>query len=156
MMDCFRFRVLVCVLAVPLVSGCAPSEDETTGASEAEANDQQDNDTDNSGEAILMPDTAWLSVGSDGSVQTTFIDAGGRYRDFRNGVASDSGAWETRPDGSICMTPDAGRGDCWSFGDLEEDGSTIATSANGRRVEVKRITYNAPPVEDTEEAEESN
>ena len=138
-------------LTAPLVllgfAGCAPAEDAAEGNSSAEATETPESAAENSSEAILMADTAWLSVGSDGSVQTTFIDPGGRYRDFRNGVAADTGSWEGRPDGTVCFTPDEGRGDCWSSSALEEDGSALVTSAEGKRVEIKRITYIAPPAE---------
>jgi hypothetical protein len=130
------------------LAACAPAEDAGAGDSVPEAAEAQDNVAENPSEAILMADTAWLSVGSDGSVQTTFLDPGGRYRDFRNGVAADTGSWEGRPDGTVCLNPDEGRGDCWTSSAFNEDGSALVTSADGKRVELKRITYIAPPADE--------
>lgn len=145
---------LFAALSICLLAGCAPEGGGAENSSEEEAGDTQEGPSEDANEALLMADTAWLSVGSDGSVQTTFLDADGQYRDFRNGVAADTGSWESRLDGSLCLTPAVGRGDCWTSEKLEDDGSTILTSAGGKRVEIKQITYTAPPVldEDTEES----
>ena len=143
------FRLIV-PFAFAAIAGCAPAQDPATDAGEEDAVQSASNDA-STDETLLMADTAWLSVGSDGSVQTTFLDTGGRYRDFRNGEAADAGSWASRPDGSICFTPEGGLGDCWTSGKLEDDGSTIVTSAGGKRVAIKRITYIAPPSDDDAE-----
>ncbi|MEP0392809.1 MAG: hypothetical protein ABJ205_08005 [Erythrobacter sp.] len=142
-------RFLAC-LSLLVVTACAPADE---GVDEAQASGG-DNSTGDAPQAepMLMADTGWLSVGSDGSVQTTFLDTGGRYRDFRNGTALDTGDWEQRPDGSLCFTPDGGQGGCWTPDTPGEDGSIIVTSTDGKRVEIKRITYTPPPVEKVTEA----
>lgn len=141
---------LLAPFGILALAACAPAKEGSNGSGETQANETPSNTA--SGEApaapMLMADTGWLSVGSDGSVQTTFLDTGGRYRDFRNGVAADTGVWERRPDGSVCFSPDAGQGRCWSAGQPEKDGSIIVTSASGRRVEIKPITYTTPPVDE--------
>ncbi|WP_407875644.1 hypothetical protein [Qipengyuania nanhaisediminis] len=99
------------------------------------------------GTEIAMAGTAWLTVGTDGAVQTTFVDEDGRYRDFRNSEPFGQGSWEQRPDGTICFEPDSGTGACW---EIEPDGSEtdiFATDSEGRRIDIKRITY-APPQDD--------
>ena len=146
--------VFVAPLVLSGLAACAPTEEDGAGVASAETAEAPESVAENPSEAILMADTAWLSVGSDGSVQTTFLDPGGRYRDFRNGIAADTGSWEARPDGAVCFNPDDGRGDCWTSSAFESDGSAIITSADGKRVELKRITYVAPPAD--EETDESS
>lgn len=138
------------------LAACAPAEEGSNSSGEAQASETPSDAaaSETPAEPMLMADTGWLSVGSDGSVQTTFLDTGGRYRDFRNGIAADTGAWERRPDGSVCFSPDAGQGECWSADRPDKDGSIIVTSADGKRVEIKPITYSAPPVD--EDAQENN
>lgn len=147
-----HLRPFVTTLAIFVVAACAPTEDGSSGT-EGAGSEESATSNSSSKEAILMADTGWLSVGSDGAVQTTFFDPDGRYRDFRNGDATDAGAWQQRPDGSICFTPDEGAGDCWTTDGLEADGSAVVTSASGKRVEIKQITYTAPPVLEEEAAE---
>ncbi|MEM1052098.1 MAG: hypothetical protein AAGI28_08380 [Pseudomonadota bacterium] len=144
----------IATLAVFTAAACAPAED---GSADPENGTAEEAAVSNSSvkEAILMADTGWLSVGSDGTVQTTFFDPDGRYRDFRNGESADVGAWQQRPDGSICFTPDQGMGDCWKTDGREADGSAVVTSTSGKRVVIKQITYAAPKVseEDTSASE---
>ena len=137
---------LICVAS----TACAPQAEGSAGDNGAEATEAQSSEEAGGGaeiEVMLVADTAWLSVGTDGSVQTTFLDTGGRYRDFRNGEAADSGSWEQRPDGSICFTPDSGLGACWATESSENDGTAVIVNETGTRVSIKRITYTAPPVE---------
>jgi len=144
----FNSYVFIASLVLLWPAACAPAGEVGAGDSGAETSGAPENVAENPSEAILMADTAWLSVGSDGSVQTTFLDPGGRYRDFRNGVVADAGNWEGRPDGTVCFNPDEGRGDCWTSSAFEADGSAVVTSAEGKRVKLKRITYIAPPADD--------
>lgn len=144
MIDDLKFFRWIGPMAAIVLAGCAPAEEGASNGGTDEANDASDGQAESADSIVFSAASGWLSVGSDGSVQTTFLDAGGRYRDFRNGTAADIGKWEARADGSLCFTPDTGRGDCWSAGMLEDDGSSIVTSASGRRVEIKRITYAAP------------
>lgn len=133
---------LVCLC----VSACAPADEGASGAGEEEAPEAQDTALASANEAVLVANSAWLSVGEDGSVLTTFLDPDGRYRDGRNGTMTDAGRWEQRPSGEICFIPDAGTGDCWTAASLQDDGSTIVTGRDGKRVEIKRITYSAPVI----------
>lgn len=141
-------RLLVPLGILALVA-CAPAED---GSGDAEAAEEQGESaaaaSESPAEPMLMADTGWLSVGSDGSVQTTFLDTGGRYRDFRNGIAMDTGGWERRTDGSVCFAPDAGQDQCWTAGRPDKDGSIIVKSSDGKRVEIKPITYTPPPADE--------
>ena len=63
-------------------------------------------------QSIPMAGTAWLTVGTDGAVQTTLIDADGRYRDMRNGELFGEGTWQLLPNGTICFEPETGVGAC--------------------------------------------
>lgn len=102
---------------------------------------------------LAVADSAWLTVGTDGAVQTTFFDEGGRYRDLRNGQLFAQGAWEQRPDGTICFEPDTGFGACWQTEAEDENGTVIATNSDGKAIEIKRVTYIAPPVQEEGEEE---
>lgn len=148
-----KFTSFTAPLVLLAASACAPSDNGSDDTGEGDEPQEEETASASIDEAVLVANTAWLSVGQDGSVQTTFLDQGGRYRDFRNGEPADTGTWEQRPDGAICFTPDEGQGGCWGAGALDADGSTYVTSADGKRVEIKRITYTAPPLDDeTQEA----
>lgn len=136
----------IAALALLTVASCAPADDGSEGSSDAQASEVEDGASASANEAVLVANTAWLSVGEDGSVLTTFLDPDGGYRDGRNGTMADSGRWEQRPDGAICFVPVTGTGDCWTAEALDEDGATIVTNGDGKRVEIKRITYTAPVV----------
>lgn len=103
--------------------------------------------------SLSLTESGWLTVGTDGAVQTTFFDAGGRYRDLRNGEPFATGKWEQRPDGTVCFEPDEGAGACWKTGRPDADGDVIATDEDGKSIAIKRITYVAPPSEDAGEGE---
>ncbi len=148
-------------LAVLTLPACADetSSDSSGGNGGSEsASDNSENDR--SGQDVAVSETGWLTVGTDGAVQTTFFDAGGRYRDLRNGALLAEGMWEQRPDGTVCFEPDAGLGACWETGSEDETGTVIATNGDGKRIEIKRVTYLAPPApeegEDGAEAAEAS
>lgn len=152
-------------LAILALAGCAPDDAGSGGSSEAEASEapgdagagEETGGTATPSLPMLAANTGWLSVGADGSVQTTFLDADGRYRDFRNGVAADTGSWERRPAGTFCMHPDAGKSACWTDDRPDKDGSIMVISDDGRRVELKPIAYNAPIDDEADDgAQESN
>lgn len=149
--------VLTCALAITILSACSEGTGNGSGsgsgsgssnASSVDAKAVADEEKENDSRAIPMTETGWLSVGRDGSVQTTFFDSGGRYRDFRNGELWGEGGWEQRPDGSVCFEPDTGAGACWETGEPEEDGSIIITDEDGAKVEIQRVTYIAPETGD--------
>lgn len=134
-----------------LLAACSAGSDGTgadTGDAGAGGDAGSDTGGEQSGGPVAVAGTAWLTVGTDGAVQTTFLDAGGRYRDFRNGEPLFEGTWEQRPEGSVCFQPDNGVGACWELGRPESDGTLIATNGEDRRIEIKRITYTAPPSDD--------
>ena len=91
--------------------------------------------------------TAWRSVAEDGARYTTYFDAGGRYRDLRNGDPWQSGAWTLNDvDGQqLCFTPDneGAEQTCWRPGALEGD-MLFASNAAGQRIELSRVDYIAP------------
>lgn len=138
---------LIAATALLALAACAEQVEE--GADESAAatpeagatpSDEPSADTD-----IKVAESGWLTVGSDGAVQTTFFDADGRYRDLRNGEPFGTGSWEQRPDGKVCFEPDSGRGACWKTGKADENGEASATNDDGKRITIKQITYIAPP-----------
>ncbi len=102
---------------------------------------------------LVFTESGWLTVGADGGVQTTFIDAGGRYRDLRNGEQVAEGKWQERPDGSLCFEPDAGFGACWEIEPLEDDGTAIAVNGEGKRIEIKRVSYIGPEASEDDDTD---
>ncbi|EAQ28775.1 hypothetical protein NAP1_14288 [Erythrobacter sp. NAP1] len=146
----------IAVAGILTLGACA----EETGGGEAESAPATDAAGESGGggsttESITLAvtDSGWLTVGTDGAVQTTFFDEGGRYRDLRNGAPFAQGSWEQRPDGTICFEPDSGLGACWETEAEDENGLVIATNGDGKSIEIKRVTYLPPPAEEEAEAE---
>ena len=102
--------------------------------------------------------TAWRSIAEDGARYTTYFDAGGRYRDLRNGDPWQTGAWTLNDiDGQqLCFTPDAEGSEqtCWKPGALEGDRLSASDRA-GRRIELARVDYAAPETQQPEEGDAS-
>ena len=96
------------------------------------------------GAGMAMKATGWLTIGADGAVQTTYLDPEGRYRDYRDGQPFARGEWARGPEGRLCFEPEAGRGTCWETGAADDDGSVIATDADGKTIRITRIAYLAP------------
>ena len=148
-----RYKPFMVTAAVLALHGCeAPADPATeTAMEEQTAESEQQSDTPRE-----LPDfnrSAWLTIGADGAVQTTFLDAEGRYRDLRNGTLVAGGGWEERPEGTVCFEPDTGRGECWEITATEDDGTLIATNAQDKRVQLKQVAY-APPA-DSETVDET-
>ena len=126
--------------------GCAaaPSDANDTAAKDAAGADDGGNGAVQNPSPAPMAATGWLSIGGDGAVQTTFFDADGRYRDWRNGAQLASGNWTKRSDGRICFEPDAGLGDCWKIDPPDKNGEAIATDSEGKSIAIRQVTYIAP------------
>lgn len=133
------------------VSACAAGDEDNSAPAETQA-PAADNKAEQRGRDISFSETAWLTVGVDGAVQTTFFDADGRYRDLRNGALAAQGGWERRGDGMLCFEPDTGSGACWDTGPVDDKGEAIATDTAGKRIAIKRVAYIAPAASDTAEA----
>jgi hypothetical protein len=147
-----RNRLMIAGLVSLLVAGCSSqSEIETPEASppEDEAPGQL------SPESLAMAETAWLSVGEDGSVYTTYLDPDGKYRDTSNGEVVYAGEWDQNTQGQLCFNPDKGEGVCWAHKSPGLNGVMRAKHPDGHAIELKRIAY-VPPEEPSETAEESS
>ncbi len=105
--------------------------------------------------AIAVARTGWLTIGSDGAVQITHFDPQGRYRDLRNGEMVAQGNWQRGPENRLCFEPDAGRGECWTIGDVDEEGEAIATDSDGKTIAIRRVAY-LPPQSDAASEESQN
>lgn len=152
-------RTKAIALAAPFVlalAGCSEAADSAASSSaDTAAGEPQSPATPEPSPTsadLSIAESGWLTVGSDGAVQTTFFDSGGRYRDLRNGEIFAEGEWQQRPDGRVCFEPETGRGACWAIAEPDATGQAIATNDEGKAVSLKRITYIAPPDEDDEEA----
>ena len=147
-------HILPILASIALIS-CAESADtsSTDGGGSGDAVAEAASEIAQAGEeTIAMAGTAWLSVGTDGAVQTTLIDEGGRYRDIRNGELFGEGGWQQRPDGRVCFEPDTGLGACWQTESGDQDGTVIAINDDDRRIELKRVTYTAPDASEDDSA----
>lgn len=145
--------LLIAPAALLVAAACSEGTGETggsltAGSADAAVEEESDEGEEDSSRTIPMTETGWLTVGSDGSVLTTFFDSGGRYRDFRNGEPLGEGRWEQRPDGSVCFDPDSGAGECWETDSPEDDGSMIVTNEDDKRIGVRRVTYTAPQTDE--------
>ena len=140
-----RRGVTTVALAMAL-AGCSAADD-SAGEPAPEASASGAADAGVAEESSLtLAETAWLVVGQDGAVYTTFLDRDGTYRDFRNGEAVHSGTWERRSDGQICFTPgeEGYSGECWNPDQPGKDGTLRIHGEGERTVELKRIAYAAP------------
>jgi len=108
------------------------------------ADDQQATSDLGANPFVTVEETGWLTIGSDGAVQTTYFDSDGRYRDRRNGEPVAQGSWRRGPDDRLCFEPDAGRGACWSIDEPDEDGVAIAEDADGKTIAIRRVAYLPP------------
>lgn len=151
-----RMLCLLALTSLTLAACEAPADGsgETASAPEAPAEEAADAASAEADSAdLVFTESGWLTVGADGGVQTTFLDAGGRYRDLRNGEQVAQGEWQQRPDGSLCFEPDTGFGACWTIEPLEDDGSAIAVNGEGKRIEVRRVSYIGPDVSEDADAD---
>ena len=98
--------------------------------------------------------TAWRSTAENGALFVTYLDEGGTYRDLRNGDPYQTGTWEYADNGQLCLTPETeeAEGGCWEPGRMR-DGGLLTLTSGERRIQVSRITYEAP--EEEEDAAES-
>lgn len=145
-----RTKTTTALLLAAALTACAPEGGDAS--TDAVAGEQGDTTQDAPSSTLVLSETGWLTVGSDGAVQTTFFDANGRYRDLRNGQLVAGGQWELRPPRTVCFEPDSGVGACWETGALDADGSATVTNGDGKAIEIKRVTYIAAPAEDADES----
>ena len=94
--------------------------------------------------------TAWRIEDSDGARYTTYLDDGGRYRDFRNGDPWHSGSWEVDDEGRLCLTPEADETSdetapvtCWTPRGMDGDSGMIVQASSGKRVRLQQVEYRA-------------
>lgn len=94
--------------------------------------------------------TAWRVIGEDGARYVTYLDEDGRYRDLRNGEPYQEGEWEFGVDDRLCFTPDdeAALGECWEPERMSLDDELIMESDDGQRIQLSKITYRPPEVDD--------
>lgn len=144
----FSQKALPLTLVLAAISACSAGD----GGEDGSAEEASSGGAEESGDqTIAMAGTGWLTVGTDGAVQTTFIDADGRYRDLRNGTLLAEGNWQQRPDGAVCFEPDAGIGECWTTSATSDDGTIVATDGDGKRIEITQVTYIPPSAEESGE-----
>lgn len=148
----FPRSLLAAPLLFPvLLAACSPhnAEQETAATASQEIAASEKGKADGESPAPReFAGTAWRSIAGDGARYTTFIDAGGAYRDLRNGEPFQQGTWTWNADGEsrlLCFMPDAEGGveRCWSVAPLEE-GIMIVTGQGGKRVELEQVHYTLP------------
>ena len=163
---------LLPIAALAFLAACSPESPESEAAAGAamEAAQGDAASADNGADALDgsdLPDdfarTAWRVEDEDGARYTTYLDEGGRYRDFRNGDPWHSGSWEVDADGRLCLEPESETGDaengagagggtaprrCWNPEGMDGDGGMIVQSGSGRRVRLQQTEYRAPQPSD--------
>ncbi|WP_228242360.1 hypothetical protein [Porphyrobacter sp. GA68] len=133
------------------LTACSPTAEQETAsqAAEPEAGPTASPAPDD------FANTAWRSTAENGTVFVTYLDQGGTYRDLRNGDPYQTGTWVFGDDGQLCLTPDLpeAQGGCWTPGQMRS-GDLLTLRSEGKRIQVRRITYEPPaPAQDTEAAE---
>jgi len=126
-----------------------------TGSGESAETPSEPEAEEKSPERLAMAETGWLTIGRDGSVYTTQFDADGTYRDYRNGEFLQEGKWRRSEDGLLCFTPATQDrpGACWETLGLEDDGTMRARDADGRAIQLRRVSYLPPETAANDEDE---
>ena len=147
----------VSLAAVLALAACTPAEEDAGGDDETASAEPSDRPS-----GKPAPDTfagtAWRVMAEDGARYVTMLDEDGTYRDLRNGDSWQEGDW-TYADGpggkQLCLKPDHEDGleRCWQPGRVKGD-TMIATGPEDRRIELTRVDYSAPEVQEEGEAEE--
>lgn len=90
--------------------------------------------------------TAWRAIAENGARYTTYLDEGGRYRDYRNGDPWQTGSWETDSEDRLCFLPDPEGGvlRCWHPDRMQSDDRMIASNADDKRIRLERADYSPP------------
>lgn len=90
--------------------------------------------------------TAWRVTAENGARYTTYLDEGGRYRDYRNGDPWQTGSWETDSEDRLCFLPDPEGGvlRCWHPDRMQSDDRMIASNADDKRIRLERADYSPP------------
>lgn len=136
-------RSLSVIAALTLCAACSAPEEEgetpTGQATEAGATASEDAPA----ERVALSGTAWRVEGEDGAIYTTYLDADGTYRDFKNGEPLQDGSWEELSEKRLCFSPSSeeARGECWDREPQDSDGTMRATSDSGLTVELRQVTY---------------
>lgn len=148
-------RLAAILSSAILLASCAAPADETappetpSEADQATADGQPEKVVPAGAAPAKMPtmtQTGWRVRGEDGAVYTTYLDADGSYRDFKNGDPLQVGTWEERVDGKLCFTPEEeGRiGECWALKPLDSDGMMQPVSDAGKTIDLRQVTYLPP------------
>lgn len=141
--------LLIAPVSLALLSACSAQTAEEEAAAEQEVAGEETAAADGkTPEPREFAGTAWRSMAEDGARFVTYIDAGGTYRDLRNGDSFQQGAWTWNADGfsrKLCFTPEADGGveRCWSVSPVE-DGVMIVTGLDDKQVELERVDYVLP------------
>jgi hypothetical protein len=149
------FAPLLGLVMTSALAGCAPPDNSSASAVAAVDPVPEDNagsERPSSGDDIAIGGTGWLSIGTDGAVLTTHLDADGTYRDYRNGEFLYVGSWERREDRRLCFVPRETNlyGACWELDDAGGSRGVNATNEAGRTIQLKRVAYRPPEVEAAE------
>ena len=155
-------------IALVLLAACSPDtpENEIAGGQTFKTVEAGATGGEDTGSALNDEDlpndfarTAWRIEDDEGAIYTTFLDDGGRYRDFRNGDLWHVGSWEVDDEGRLCLSPEqdaAGRESgaddaqgsqtsfCWTPRGMDGDGGMIIKASSGKRVRLQQVDYEAP------------
>lgn len=143
-----RLNTLILLAPLAVCASCtAPAEESgepaaDTASPDAAATDEAAGPPEDA-DRVALANTAWRVQGEDGAIYTTYLDADGTYRDFKNGESLQEGSWEEVSEGRLCFTPadEERTGECWSNERQEKDGTMRTTSDSERTVELRQVTY---------------
>lgn len=119
--------ILVAMLAGALAAcGDAAEEADDTATAETTAATPEATPTSSAG--------TWEVTMADGTKFTSVLNADGTYQDTdAEGMVTESGIWEDRPDSKTCFDSEGGDDTvvCFTVGEEAEDGSMVATPDDG-------------------------
>lgn len=116
--------VLVAMLAGALAA-CGDAAEESADTATAEATPEV--------AAVSSAGTYDVTM-ADGTVFMAMLNSDGTYQDMdADGTVTESGTWEDRADGKTCFDPegDDNTVQCFTIGEVAEDGSAVATPDDG-------------------------
>lgn len=155
----FRYQFCLAALLAAGTAGCAPPADPATDA-ETVAVEEPAAEPSGRPAPDTFAESAWRVTADDGARYTTYLDAGGRYRDLRNGDLWQEGDWrlvegpEVR---ELCFTPDAENAQetCWRPGRIKDE-TLVANGEGDRRIQLMRAPYSPPGETESGDAQADN
>ena len=137
--------LLLAATAICALAGCTVAEDEPAPEPVAEVDataEQQPPAPPPDPEPIELTRTAWSANDAQGTLYTTHFDPDNTYRDYRDGLAHQTGRWDQPGPNRACLLPDASdERTCWSLRPLGGEGAMRVTGPDDVRATLREVDY---------------